>query len=357
MSAQTTSKMWIRSAVKGFGLLIIVGTAIYWGNRNLVYKMENQFFVMSTFAEVTLYGTDKTILQQGGESVKAAFRQTERVCNIFTSASEISKINVGASESPMKASDYLWAVLDSSRELYRISDGAFDVTVRPLMQVWGFHRKRGHLPSDQEIETAQKHVGLNRIRFNDQEKMLFFPDSGMSLDMGAIAKGYAVDCAADSLIKLGIRKGIVNLGGNLRCLPEPPEGERAYRIGIRHPLHKTETYGTVLMLNQSVATSGNYERYVVIDGKRYTHIVNPKTGYPVADGMLAVTVIAPNAALADGYSTAVFICGETLATKICAENPAVSILIFKQSASVPDSFDVLKFGSAWETLECHTPTT
>ena len=153
----------------------------------------------------------------------------------------------------------------------------------------------------------------------------------MSFDLGGFAKGAAVDLAAEAVEKLGVNCGIINLGGNMLCLPKPPLGRDSYVIGVRDPFDKSGVCGKVQVLNKALATSGNYERYVTINGKQYTHIMNVKTGMPVAD-MYSVTVIAPTALDTDIYSTSVFIKGVEFARSVVKLRPDISFLIIRPEA-------------------------
>jgi thiamine biosynthesis lipoprotein len=197
------------------------------------------------------------------------------------------------------------------------------------MLLWGFYRKRGEtLPSAAETTEALSKTGLDKIVFNDLDKSVKFKVRGMSLDLGGMAKGAAVDLAAKAVVKLGVHCGIINLGGNMLCLSEPPPGRETFVIGVRDPMNKAEICSRVEVLDQALATSGNYERYVTIKGKQYTHIMNVRTGKPVSD-MYSVTVIAPNALETDIFSTSVFIKGVDYARKIVKSHPELAFLIIQ----------------------------
>lgn len=304
--------------------------------------------IMGTMAEVSLYGETKDA-EKAADAIYDVFRKIEQVCNIFDPESEISRLNSQAGSSPFVCSELLWDILSESRRAWKISDGAFDITARPLMQLWGFYRKRGEsLPSEQELVLAKESVSLELVEFDDSARSVKFKRPGVSFDLGGIAKGYAVDMAADEVAKIGIRRGIINLAGNIRCLPLPPPGKQHYTIGVKNPMDKSRICGTISCLDISMATSGNYERYVTIGGKRYTHIMDVKTGIPVSN-MLSVTVLTPSALDADILSTSVFIKGAELAERLCRELPGTQILIIDQpdQATVPR---VKSFGPVWNNI-------
>lgn len=305
-----------------------------------------QYPVMGTMAEVKLYG-DPAAAARAADAVQAQFLAVEQACNIFAPDSEISLLNAQAGQKPFACSALLWDVLADSRRFHALSEGAFDITARPLMDLWGFYRQRQQLPDDTEIAAARRHVGLAKVVFDDAARSVRFLDPDVRLDLGGIAKGYAVDRAVAAALAQGITAGTINLGGNVACLPEPPPGRDAYRIGVRHPRHPGELCGVVAIPGGfAMATSGDYEKSVEIAGRRFTHIMDPATGRPVPD-MLAVTVITPRAVDSDGLSTAIFIRGESLARRACTEIPGTRALIIHASPSTTKP-EVIRLGPGWE---------
>ena len=310
--------------------------------KNLVRK----YSVMGgIILEIKFYNNGE-LEQQALKAAYAKVAEVDTTCNIYNSESEISRLNSTAFTKPFACSDLLWDVLIKAKKFYELSDGAFDISAGPLMKLWGFHRKRKTLPTQTEIEQAKKVVGLDKVLFNEQNKSVKFTVDDIQLDLGGIAKGYAVDLAAEAAKKYGIKSGIINLAGNAYCFSEPPPNKKTYVIGIRHPRNKTALCGAVDLLDQSVATSGDYERYVVIDGKKFAHIMNPVTGKPVQE-MLAVTVVTPSGATADALSTSIFIKGAKFAKKICQKIPKTSVLIIQTDKTGKET-KVVKIGSIWD---------
>lgn len=282
------------------------------------------------------------------KAMQAAYEQVaavDKTCNIYDPESELSRLNASAFEKSFKCSALLWEVLKKSQDFYIMTEGAFDVSSGPLMKLWGFHRKRKTLPTAEEIAQARKVVGLDKVIFNGEEKSIKFLRKGINLDLGGIAKGFAVEKAADAAKKCGVKSGLINLAGNAYCFPEPPPGKKMYVIGVRHPRDKTGLCGTVNLLGQSVATSGDYERYVVIDGQKFAHIMNPTTGRPIQN-MLAVTVVTPSATASDALSTGIFIKGKDFAQKVSKKIPGTSVLIIKTDKT-GEKTEVIKIGKIW----------
>lgn len=305
--------------------------------------------VMSTLAEVKFFGP-RAEAEKAGKIVTDTFAEVERTCNIFNPDSELSKLNASASKTPFKCSPLLWDVLTYSRQINALSDGAFDITVKPLMALWGFHRKRLELPDEREIAATLKNVGLGKVVFNDRARTVFFTRDGMSFDLGGIAKGFAVDQAVARVLKeSAIRSGLVNLAGNMRALPVPPPGRPSYTIGVRNPLHKEAVCGTIQFMS-SIATSGDYERYVLINGRKFTHTMDLRTGRPV-EGMIAVTIVTPLATLADGLSGSTFIKGEAFARRLCSTIPGTQVLIIRHDPADSRKIDIIKIGTIWGEIK------
>ncbi len=237
--------------------------------------------------------------------VKSAFSQVNTALSTWIPDSEISNLNRAPADSSVTLSAMLLSCLLVSRELQENSQGAFDPTAESLMRLWGFYRRQGILPSTSELDSVLADLGHWHLVGNSGQLVKDKP--GTRFDLGGIAKGLAVDMATTKLRDAGVRHGLIDLGGNLFCLGGAP-GRKDWRVGIRNPLNRDELFATVTISDESVATSGSYERFVMIDGVRYGHIMNPATGRP-AEGMYSATVIASEGILADGLSTTLFVLG------------------------------------------------
>ena len=306
------------------------------------------FSTMSTFATVSLAHKEKQTIGNAFGAVTAAVREVEKTCNIFDPESELSRLNASAADEPFVCSDLLWDVLTHARAFYRDSGGLFDVTVDPLMKLWGFHSKRETLPSPEEIAEAKRLTGLDKVVFDDEKHSVKFTVPGMSINLGGIAKGYALDRAADAARAFDVNIGWIEIGGNILALPKKYNG-RNYTAGIRNPFNKDSILGKTTLSDAAVSTSGNYERYVVIDGTQYTHIIDPVTGMPVA-GMDSVSVIVPAGksippgVASDALSTSIFIAGPDAVAGWMKKFPGLRVLIVRGPVGKPE---ILKFGKGW----------
>ena len=285
------------------------------------------FGTMGTRAGCTFYAADERTAQAGFAAVRAAFDRVTQVCNLHDEKSELARLNREAGRDFFVCSELLWNVLSEARRAHEASSGAFDVTVKPLMDLRGFYRKQNRAPSPAELAETLKRVGFDKLEWDDARHAVRFKVPGMALDLGGIAKGYALDLAAAAVLKLGLKSGVIDLGGNLYLLPEPPPGKNCYRIGVKSPSGKGDS-GTVLELpgNCAVSTSGSYERFVVLEGKRYGHVIDPATGdAPYLDR--SATAVAPTGIESDWLSSAAFLRGEKIVPQLERAVPGAKIIL------------------------------
>jgi len=270
-----------------------------------------EFYVFATMAKITFY-TDKEKFCQAAEEITVQLQQLHNCINIFNKNSELSKLNQTAYQKPVICSKQLWQIIIAARNAYKKTDGAFDISVGPLLKLWGVHVKQNHFPSKQKIKKILPAIGLNKIIFNDKTHSVKFTHPETYLDFSGIAKGYALDIVRNIAKKYAIKKGLINLGGNIYCFST--DNTDSFSIGLTNPLNPKEIYEVIKLTNQAIATSGNYEQIKKIDNKRVQHIINPKTGYPV-ENVASVTVVTDSGVDSDIFSTAIFVAGKTLAQK------------------------------------------
>ncbi len=217
--------------------------------------------------------------------------------------SEISRVNRLASKEPVKISEEVYQVLKEALRYSRLTSGAFDVSIRPLSALWGEKGKLKEVPEVEEIKKRLALVNYKNIILDERDQTIEFKGEGMALDLGGIAKGYALDYTIRVLKRRGIKEALINAGGDIRVI-----GEKSWKIGLQHPRKEEEVLAVIELKDQAVATSGDYQRYFIKEGKRYHHIINPETGYP-ADRCMSVTIIGPSATQTDILATGVFVLG------------------------------------------------
>ena len=239
--------------------------------------------------------------------------------SVFNKESTISQINNGTIE---KTDPMLFEVLTKARKISNATQGAFDVTVMPLVNAWGFGYKSGQLPSSQQVDSIRKYVGFHKMELAS-DSVVHKKDKRIMLDCGAIAKGYGVDRVARLLNKRNVRNYMIEIGGEVITKGRNPEG-RPWQIGLSKPIdgaNSERDIQTILSLeNAALATSGNYHNFYVRDGKKYAHTIDPRTGYPVQHSLLSATVIAPDCAKADAYATSFMVLGLDNAKKVLAKH-------------------------------------
>lgn len=284
-------------------------------------SLKAEFPALGTIAKVSVYSSEKD-LDLAYKLAYQEFQAVNELCSLYNPASELSRLNETAASAPFACSPEMWELLTRSKKAWEETGGYFDITVKPLMDLWGFYQNHRDMPpSDAEIKKTLKMVGFDKVILNEQQRTVLLTVPGMALDMGGIAKGYAADRAAEAIKAAGISSGVIDIGGNLRMLAAPPPGRKFYRVAIRDPHDRKNVLDKPLSVppGHAVSSSGDYERFVTINGQRYGHIISPKTGRPAT--VCAVSVISANAMDADIFSTACAIGGEEAAGKIQKISP------------------------------------
>ncbi len=298
-------------------------------NRGPAY--EERADIMGTVFTITIDGPGDH--KRAAQAAFDEIRRIDRLMSTYKDDSEISEVNRLACKAPVSVGPNFWNVVTACRLYSNMSNGSFDPTVYPLMKMWGFTRHEGRLPSGEEMKKTVPLLGFEKVRLDESARTISFTREGMGLDFGGIAKGYAVDRAIEVLKGFGVTSAIVDAGGNFYALGTP--ADRAYwRAGIRHPLRADEVIARLPVAGKGVSTSGNYERFFEIGGKKYCHIMDPRTGWPV-EGMLSATVIADSAMAADALSTAVFVLGQEKGMQLIEQLPGVEGMLILPEKNPP----------------------
>lgn len=262
---------------------------------------------MDTVCSVNLYddGTEKLY-----KEIFLRLDELEKQFSVTIPESYVSQLNRSAGSGPIQISKEMFDVLEVCRKVSDISGGAFDITMNPVIQLWGINTEKVRVPEQKEIIEALEKVGYDRMHFADDGVRWAILERGMGINLGAVAKGFAADEIVKVLEFHGVKKAVINLGGNIYCYGKK-EDRKLWSVGIKNP---KEPEGTPLLKvttdETSVVTSGNYERFFEQDGKRYHHIFDPKTGFPSDNSIASVTVICKNSTAADALSTACFVMGK-----------------------------------------------
>ena len=262
--------------------------------------------LLGTFVTIAVYGENR---ERGNAAISAAFEEFRRIDGLMSlhrADSELTRLNTRAAAEPVVVSHDLFRVISKAQEIARQTDGSFDLTIRPLADLWGFIWKEYRLPTEVELSSALPRVNYRLIQLDSEKRTVHFLTAGVSLDLGGIAKGHAVDCAIEKLRSIGFTNAMVKAGGDLRVIGVPP-GKTTWIVQLEDPA-KEGRRTKVPLRDAALSTSGNYENYFEMDGVRYGHILNPRTGWPV-QGLAACTVIAPTCIDSDAMATACFVYG------------------------------------------------
>jgi thiamine biosynthesis lipoprotein len=290
--------------------------------------VRNMWTVMGTFAAISLPATGTNRLAAATAQAKTVLAELEQRLSVYRPDSEISRLNAAAGTAPAPLSADTLDLLRRVRRYSEASGGAFDPTLGPVIRAWGFSggKTPATIPSQDTLRVLLDRTGWRRLQVGETTASL--PLAGMFVDLGGIAKGYAVDRVLDALAPANYPNVLMDLGGNVRCRGEPRPGV-PWRIGVRNPFAREEIIGILrIPSGMAVATSGNYERFVEINGERYTHIIDPRTGWPVK-GMASVTVVSPDGTESDALSTALFVAGVKEAKDILARLPGNEALFIR----------------------------
>jgi len=268
-------------------------------------KKEMLFFAMDTTMELTAYGDGA---EQGISEAHQYILKLDRLLTNKEEDSEISALNRAAGQADVTVSLETAQVLDAAIEYCGQSGGLFDITIAPLTTLWDIGPEKTSRPADGNIEAALALVDYHKL-IKTGENVYRLAESEMAVDLGAVAKGFASDRAAEILRRRGVKSALVSLGGNIYCVGAKPDG-KPWSIGLRDPDGKAgEYFAIVRVTDKAVVTSGDYERYFMMDGVRYHHIIDPRTGFPAQSGLRSVTVVSDSGTLADAFSTALFVMG------------------------------------------------
>jgi FAD:protein FMN transferase len=278
-------------------------------------RLEKSADAMGSTYSVILYGIDRVKMEAAADAAFDEVRRLDDMLSNYKPDSEWSHINNLAAQKPLHISPEMFRLLADCVEYSRRSNGAFDISVGPLMKVWGFYKGSGHLPHRPEVLAALAKTGYRHIHLDPAAQTVWFDRPGVELDPGGIGKGYAVDRMVDILKRQGIRAALVaGSGSSIYGLGAPPEEPRGWAVAIRNPWDTSKTADQIFLKDMSLSTSGSYEKFFRAEGKIWAHIMDPRTGYP-ARGCVAVSVVAPRTIDSEAWAKPYFVNGRQWAEK------------------------------------------
>lgn len=258
--------------------------------------------------EISVVSEDENWANERIENAILEISRIEQLLSTFKPDSQTNLINDNAGIKPLRVDKEVFELIQRSLKISNLTQGAFDITYGSIDKtLWNFDTKMTSLPDATTAKNMVKLIDYQKVTLNQNEQTVFLQDEGMRIGFGGIGKGYAAEMAKQLMIREGVKGGVVNASGDLTTWGNQPDGKQ-WTIGIADPNHKNKTFSSLNISNMAVATSGDYEKFVMIGGRRYSHTINPKTGLPVT-GIKSVTIIAPNAELADSLATPVTVMG------------------------------------------------
>ena len=286
-------------------ILVIIICILFCGCQIKNDMAEIQMFAMDTFIDLKAQG------ENGEKALLEAEKEINRLEKLFSPTieqSEIFVINQYAAKQTVTVSKDTFDLIEKAKEYCNITEGAFDITIAPVVKAWGFTEEVKRVPSDEEIQQKLQLVDNNKLHIDKQNSTVYLENENMSIDLGGIAKGYASNKVNEILKKNGVSSAVISLGGNVSVTVKRPDGTK-WRIAVQDPMNSEGYVGILNVEDTSVITSGVYQRFFEQNGKKYHHIIDTKTGKPTQNGLLSVTIVCDNGAMADALSTSVMVAG------------------------------------------------
>lgn len=290
-----------------FVLLLVTGCAKKEETPTAYEPVSQNKYLLGTIVNITLYDNAE---QEIFDEIFSAIEKIEKEMTINNALdSEVIEINQQAGVDYVQVSEQTFEVIKTGLAYSKLGNGNFDITVGPLVKLWEIGFEDAHVPSEEEIKESLEHIDYHKVLLDEENHAVKLEDAGMQLDLGGIAKGYAADVAASIIKEHGNQAAIINLGGNVYAYGEKANGD-SFKIGVQNPFSPRGAYlGILSVKDQTVVTSGTYERFFEQDGTVYHHILDPKTGYPVENNLESVTIVTESSMSADALSTMTFVLG------------------------------------------------
>ncbi len=296
--------------------------------------------IMGTLAEVTAVAADEPTARAAVEAAYDRLADVNRLMSDYRDDSEIGRLNKLLADQPLAVSAETFHVLQESARLSELSGGAFDITCRPVIRLWKAAAKNNQVPVEPALRATMAAVGWRKLELSESDRTVAKSTDATQVDLGGIAKGYSLDLAAEAMREAGATSGLVDVGGDVYAFGRRPDGA-AWSIGIRHPFQQG-LVGKLRLIDKAVATSGLQQRFFEIDGRRYSHIIDPRTGRP-AEQAPCVTVIANNGLTADAWATILSVLTVEDGIAMLANQPEVEALWIWGTKQAPQTKETAGF--------------
>lgn len=287
---------------------------------------------MGSRFDITIVAADSLTAERNIDTVIAEVTRIENLISDWRADSQISRVNKNSGVGPVRVDPEVFALTERALQFSKITNGAFDISFAAMDRIWKFDGSMTEMPSPEAIKKSVQKVGYQYIVLDRQHSTIFLTRKGMKIGFGALGEGYAADRCRAMMLARGINAGIVNGSGDMSTWGKQPDG-RDWAIGITNPLRNDTIFAVVPLRQPAVVTSGSYEKFVVFNGKRYAHIINPSTGYP-ATGVSSVTVFGPSAETANGFSTSLMVLGKEAGLKLIRKYPQYSYILITDKGQI-----------------------
>lgn len=304
--------------------------ASFWASAQAEYQRTLK--LMGSRFDITVVAKDSLRGEAYIDMAVAKIEEIERLISSWDPNSQTSAINKAAGIKPVKVHPELFHLIERALGISKLTDGAFDISYASMDKIWKFDGSMTSMPSAESIKASVAKVGYENIILTKSDTSVFLKLPGMKIGFGAIGKGYAADKAKELLMAQGVSAGIINASGDMNTWGKQANGED-WKVAITNPLNKNKVFAILPIRNSAVVTSGNYEKYVIFDGVRYTHIIDPRSGYP-SSGISSVTVFAPKAELADALATSVFVMGPEVGLDRINQLPQIECIIIDAEGNI-----------------------
>lgn len=282
--------------------------------------------------DISIVAPDSLSAEKNIDEIITEISRIENLISDWKSTSQVSEVNQNAGIRPVKVDQEVFELTKRALHLSKITHGAFDISFAAMDRIWKFDGSMTEMPTPEAIKKSVEKVGYQNIILDSLNSTIFLRLKGMKIGFGALGEGYATNKCQEMMLAKGIKSGIVNATGDMSVWGTQPDG-RPWNIGITNPFRPKDISAVISLKNTAITTSGSYEKFVIFDGKRYSHIINPATGYP-ATGLCSVTVLGPNAETANGFSTSAMVLGQKEAIKFLNQFPNYSFILITDSGKM-----------------------
>lgn len=293
---------------------------------------QRTLMLMGSRFDITIVASEGAEAEAYIDTAVAEITRIENLISEWRPQTQVSEVNRNAGIAPVKVDKELFGLTERALYFSKITDGAFDISFAAMDRIWKFDGSMTEMPSPEAVKKSVAKVGYENIVLDKANSTIFLKLEGMKIGFGSIGKGYAADKTRELLISKGVTAGIVNASGDMNTWGTQPDG-KPWTVGITNPINKNKVFAIFPLHDSAVVTSGSYEKYVMFNGKRYTHIINPVTGYP-ATGLSSVTVMGPSAEMANGFSTAIMVLGKDVGLNLINQFPKLSCIVVTDGGEI-----------------------